>query len=135
MTASRKLDPAARYQTSHEWARPEGDDIYICGISDFAQSELMDVVYVDLDSAEVGKTLKRGEVFGAVESVKSANDLYMPMSGEIIAVNEDLDPTPEMVNEDCYGSGWMIKFRATNPNEWDELLEPSVYNDSLPEPQ
>jgi len=135
MGASRNLDTKARYQMSHEWARPEGDDVYVCGISDFAQSELMDVVYVDLDSAEVGKPLERGEVFGAVESVKSANDLYMPMSGEIMEVNENLDPAPEIVNEDCYGDGWMIKFRATNPSEWEELLEPSAYSDSLPEPQ
>jgi len=123
-----KIDPTVRYQKSHEWARSENDDIYVCGISDFAQSSLGDVVFVDLESAEVGTILNQGDTFGAIESVKSANDLYMPMSGEIIEINSLLEDASEMVNEDCYGEGWMIKLRLTNPDEWDALLEGKDYN-------
>jgi len=125
MAISRTLDANARYQKSHEWARPEGD-VYVCSVSDFAQSNLMDVVYIELP--EVGTTLERGEVFGAIESVKSANDLYMPLSGEIVEVNSDLEDVPENVNEDPYGAGWMIKIRPSKPDEWNELLDGPAYD-------
>jgi glycine cleavage system H protein len=119
-----KLDPNARYQDTHEWARPEGG-IYVCGITDYAQDSLSDVVYVELP--EVGAILSKGEVFGVVESVKAASDLYMPMSGEIVEVNEQLEDEPEIVNDDPYGAGWMIKFKASDPGEWDSLLSGSEY--------
>ena len=119
-----KLDANAKYQESHEWARPEGD-LYVCGITDYAQDNLNDVVYVELP--EVGTTLAKGEIFGVVESVKTASDLYMPMSGEIVEVNGDLEDSPEIVNDDAFGAGWMIKFKATAADEWDQLLSGDAY--------
>jgi glycine cleavage system H protein len=122
------LDSKARYAESHEWARKEGDQI-ACGISDHAQQELSDVVYVELP--EVGKQLAKGEVFGVVESVKAASDLYMPMGGEIVAVNEKLSSLPEMVNQEPYGQGWMIRFKPTDPAEWDALMSAEDYERSI----
>jgi glycine cleavage system H protein len=119
-----KIDKNARYQTSHEWARQEGD-LIVCGISDHAQDSLSDVVYVELP--EIGRVFKQGEVFGVVESVKAASDLYMPMSGEIVEVNSNLENEPELVNSEPYGAGWMIKFRPSNPSEWDQLLSGEDY--------
>ena len=121
-----KLDANAKYQETHEWARPDGD-LYVCGITDFAQDNLQDVVYVELP--EVGVTLAKGEIFGVVESVKTASDLYMPMGGEIVEVNNELDDSPEIVNDDAFGAGWMIKFRATDPSEWDQLLSGDEYSE------
>ena len=119
-----KLDPQAKYQASHEWARWEGE-VIVCGITDHAQDSLSDVVYVELP--EVGSSFAKGEVFGVVESVKAASDLYMPMSGEIIEVNEALGDEPELINSDPYGAGWMIKVKPSNPSEWDELLSAAEY--------
>lgn len=119
-----KLDPNAKYQASHEWARKEGD-LIVCGITDHAQDSLSDVVYVELP--EVGRVLNRGEVFGVVESVKAASDLYMPMGGEIAAINEALADTPEVINSDPFGAGWMIKIKPANPGEWDSLLSGAEY--------
>lgn len=119
-----KLDPNARYQESHEWARKE-EDLIVVGITDYAQDSLNDVVYVE--QPEVGTTLSKGEIFGVVESVKAASDVYMPVSGEIVEVNETLEDTPELVNDDPYGAGWLIKIAPGNPAEWDELLTPEAY--------
>lgn len=119
-----KLDPNAKYQDSHEWARKEGD-LIVVGITDHAQKSLSDVVFVELPS--VGDTLAKGDVFGVVESVKAASDLYMPMSGEIVEVNDVLDDEPEKVNQDPFGAGWMIKVKPSNPAEWDGLLSGSEY--------
>lgn len=119
-----KLDPQAKYQASHEWARQEGE-VIVSGITDHAQDSLSDVVYVELP--EVGSSFSKGEVFGVVESVKAASDLYMPMSGEIIEVNETLADEPELINSDPYGTGWMIKFKPSNPSEWDDLLSGAEY--------
>ena len=119
-----KLDPTAKYQKSHEWARQEGD-LIVCGITDHAQDSLSDVVYVELP--DIGSVLNQGEVFGVVESVKAASDLYMPVSGEIIEINEALADTPETVNSDPYGAGWMIKIKPSNPSEWDSLLSGDEY--------
>lgn len=91
----------------------------VCGITDFAQDSLSDVVYIELP--EVGQTFDRGDQFGVIESVKTSSDLYMPMSGEIVEINEALEDQPEIVNDDPYGAGWMIKFRATDLSEWDAL--------------
>ena len=123
-----KLDANARYATSHEWARHDGD-LIVTGISDHAQAELSDVVYVELP--EVGATLKKGDNFGVIESVKAASDLYMPMGGEILAVNQELVNSPEIVNQDPYGKGWMIKYRPANPAEWDTLLSSAEYEKSV----
>ncbi len=123
-----KLDPDAKYQVSHEWARRE-EALIVCGISDHAQESLSDVVYVELP--ETGDSFNQGDAFGVVESVKAASDLYIPMGGEIVAVNEKLDDAPELVNEDPYGEGWMIRFRPSNPGEWDSLLSGAEYEDSI----
>lgn len=119
-----KLDPNAKYQDTHEWARREGD-LIVCGITDHAQDSLSDVVYVELP--EVGSALEKGEVFGVVESVKAASDLYMPMSGEIVEINEVLEDQPEIVNDDPYGQGWMIKIKPSDPGQWDGLLSGADY--------
>jgi glycine cleavage system H protein len=118
------IDKNARYRTSHEYARKDGAEI-VAGISDHAQESLGDIVFVELP--EVGKAIKQGEAFGVVESVKAASDLYMPMSGKISAVNGDLSGDPALVNRDCYGKGWMIRFTPTNPSEWDGLLDAAAY--------
>lgn len=119
-----KLDANAKYQESHEWARPEGD-WYVCGISDHAQDSLSDVVFVELP--DVGRTFTRGDIFGVVESVKAASDLYIPLSGEIVEINGSLSDTPELVNSDPYGAGWLIKIKPSNPAEWDSLLSGDDY--------
>ncbi len=123
-----KLDANARYTESHEWVRLEGDAM-VCGITDHAQEELSDVVYVELP--EVGASFNRGDQFGVIESVKAASDLYMPVSGEILAVNQELLNSPELVNKDPYGKGWMIKIKPSNPAEWDSLLTPEEYEKSV----
>ncbi len=119
-----KLDPSARYSKTHEWVRLEGAEA-TCGITDYAQSQLSDVVYVELP--EVGESFSQGDAFAVIESVKAAADCYMPMSGEITAVNEALSTSPELVNKDPYGEGWLIRFRPTNPSEWDNLMTPEEY--------
>jgi glycine cleavage system H protein len=108
-----------RYLESHEWIRVEGDEAVI-GISDYAQEELNDVVYVELP--EVGDSLEKGEEFGTVESVKAASELYMPASGEVLAVNEALEDAPQLVNQDPFGDGWMLRIRLMDPGELEELL-------------
>ena len=119
-----KLDPEARYAESHEWARWDGDEV-VCGISDHAQESLSDVVYVELP--EVGDVFEKGDVFGVVESVKAASDLYMSLGGEITAINEELEDTPELVNQAPYGEGWMIRFTPSDPSEFDDLLDGDAY--------
>ena len=117
------IDPNARYLETHEWARPEGA-LYVCGISDHAQEELGDVVFVDLP--KVGSTFRQGEVFGVIESVKAANDLFCPLGGEVVEVNEGLAGHPELVNQDPYGAGWLIKVKASGA-DWDTLETAEAY--------
>jgi glycine cleavage system H protein len=119
-----KLDTNARYAESHEWVRQDQGEI-VCGISDHAQDSLSDVVYVELP--DVGDAFEKGEAFGVVESVKAASDLYMPMGGEITAINEELEDTPETINQDPYGDGWLIRFSPSNPAEFDDLMEGDAY--------
>ncbi len=119
-----KIDPEARYLKSHEWARWDGEEI-VCGISDHAQESLSDIVYVELP--EEGDVFDAGEAFGVVESVKAASDVYMPMGGEITAVNDELEDTPELVNQDPYGAGWLIRFAPSDPSEFDQLLDAAAY--------
>ncbi len=119
-----KLQPDARYAESHEWVRKDGD-VMVCGISDHAQEELSDVVYVELP--EIGSKLAKGDSFGVVESVKAASDVYMPMGGEIVAVNDELNDKPELINRDPYGEGWLIRFEPSDLGEWDSLLSPEDY--------
>jgi len=119
-----KIDRAARYTKDHEWVRKEGD-LYAYGITDHAQDALSDIVYIELP--EVGEEFAKGDTLGTVESVKAASDLYMPMDGEIAAVNEALISSPEVINSDPYGQGWMVKFTSTNTGDWDSLLTPEAY--------
>lgn len=119
-----KYPTDVKYLESHEWIRMEGDEGTV-GISDYAQEELNDVVYVELP--EVGDAFKKGEVFGTVESVKAASDVYMPMSGKVIAINEALTDSPQLVNQDPYGAGWFVKIEVSNPSEYDDLLDAEAY--------
>ncbi len=124
------IDIQARYLKSHEWARQEDDEIVV-GISDHAQEQLGDIVYVELP--EVGDEVTRGEAFGSVESVKAASDIYAPVSGVVSAINEELEDAPELVNQDPYGKGWMIKIEPSDLEEWDELLTPEAYEQIVEE--
>ncbi len=115
-----------KYTKDHEWVRIEGDTATV-GITDFAQGELGDIVYVEVETLD--ETLDREEVFGTVEAVKTVSDLFLPLSGEIIAFNEALEDEPEKVNTDPYGEGWMIKIRFSDASEIDELLSDSAYKE------
>ena len=117
--------PAELKQTKdHEWLKIEGD-VATIGITDFAQSELGDIVYVEIETE--GETLDKEEVFGSVEAVKTVSDLFMPISGEIIEFNEEIEGTPEAVNEDAYGKGWMVKIKMSDLSELDDLLSAEAY--------
>jgi glycine cleavage system H protein len=113
-----------KYTKEHEWAKIEGD-IATIGITDFAQSELSDIVYVELPA--LGEMLEQMQPFGSIEAVKTVADLYAPLSGEVIEVNEELETNPGIINEDPYGLGWMIKIRITNPEEIQNLLSAEEY--------
>jgi glycine cleavage system H protein len=113
-----------KYSNDHEWCRLEGDVAYV-GITDFAQSELGDIVFVDVPT--VGETLEAGEVFGAVEAVKTVSDLFLPRGGEVLEVNEAVDADPALVNKDPYGEGWLVKVQISNAADYDALLSPEQY--------
>ena len=115
-----------KYTKDHEWIRVEGDHIVI-GVTDFAQKELGDIVYVDVDTE--GDTVDKEEVFGSVEAVKTVSDLFMPITGEVVAFNEDLEDAPELVNNDPYGDGWMIKVAVSDASELEQLLSADEYKD------
>lgn len=115
-----------KYTKDHEWVQIEGDVLTI-GITDFAQSELGDIVYVDVDTLD--ETVEANEVFGSVEAVKTVSDLFMPMSGEVIEFNEELEDAPELVNSDPYGEGWMIKVRVSDLSQVEKLLDASAYKE------
>ena len=117
-----------RYAESHEWARSEGDRVKV-GISDYAQDQLGDIVFVELP--EVGDTLGKGDEFGTVESVKAVSELYLPVAGEVVAINSSLDESPEKVNSTPYGDGWMIEIKAENPLELDDLMDNDAYLGTL----
>lgn len=113
-----------RYSDDHEWAKKEGDDLTI-GISDYAQDQLGDIVFVELP--DVGTTFEKGQEFGTVESVKAVSELYMPVGGEVTAINESLEDTPESVNSAPYSEGWMIKLRLNNADEFEAMLDSNAY--------
>lgn len=113
-----------KYSKDHEWIRVEGDVAYI-GISEFAQSELGEIVFVDVDSK--GEVVEAGEVFGSIEAVKTVSDLVMPVTGEVLEVNPELEDAPELVNEDPYGKGWIIKVSVSDAAELDNLLSSADY--------
>jgi len=116
------------YTKNHEWVRVEGVHAR-SGITDHAQEELSDVVYVELP--EIGADFEQGEAYAVVESVKAASDCYMPMSGEIVEVNEDLEDSPELVNEDPYGDGWFVRFLVSDETELDDLMDAKGYAEFL----
>jgi glycine cleavage system H protein len=113
-----------KYTKDHEWIKIEGDTATI-GITDFAQGELGDIVYVDVDTLE--DTVDRDEVFGSVEAVKTVSDLFMPLTGEVIELNEELEDEPELVNKDPYGKGWMIKVAFSDASQIEDLLDAEAY--------
>jgi glycine cleavage system H protein len=112
------------YTKDHEWLRIEGETGYV-GVTDFAQGELGDIVFVEIET--VGETLKREEVFGTIEAVKTVSDMFMPVSGEILEMNTSIEETPDVVNKDPYGKGWMVKIMITDPSEVKDLLTPDKY--------
>ena len=113
-----------KYTKDHEWVRFEGD-VAVVGITDFAQDQLGDIVFVDIQT--LGETVNKDEVFGAIEAVKTVADALMPLTGEVIEVNEELEAEPQAVNTDPYGKGWMIKVKIANPAEIEELLDADAY--------
>jgi glycine cleavage system H protein len=117
-----------RYTEDHEWARQEGDLVKV-GISDYAQDQLGDIVFVELP--EVGSSFSKGKEFGTVESVKAVSELYMPVGGEITAVNQDLEGQPELLNKDPYGGGWMMEIRPGDQGEMNSLMDKDVYLEML----
>jgi glycine cleavage system H protein len=117
-----------KYTKEHEWVRVEGD-VATVGITEYAEGELGDIVYVEVES--VDETIAKDEVFGSVEAVKTVSDLYMPVSGEVIEFNENLEETPETVNEDPYGEGWMIKVKMSDMSELEDLMDAAAYQASI----
>ena len=118
-----------KYTRDHEWVRVEGD-VAVVGVTDFAQQQLGDIVFVEVETLD--ETLDKGEVFGTIEAVKTVSDMFMPVSGEVIEVNEALQDTPDVVNNDPYGEGWMVKVRMTNQDgDIDQLLDVHDYHDLL----
>jgi len=113
-----------KYTKEHEWVRLEGD-VATIGITDFAQKELGDIVYVEVDT--VDQTLDKDEVFGTVEAVKTVSDLFLPLAGEIVEFNEELETTPEVVNSDPYGKGWMIRMKVSDVADFEALLSADDY--------
>jgi glycine cleavage system H protein len=113
-----------KYTPEHEWIRVEGDEVVV-GVTDFAQGELGDVVFIEIETE--GETLAIGETFGTIEAVKTVSDLYMPVDGEIVKVNEALEDTPELVNSQPFGDGWMIRIKVSDPSQLDDLMSASDY--------
>ena len=113
-----------KYSKDHEWLRIEGDNAYV-GITEFAQGELGDIVFVDVDTQ--GEALEKEEVFGSVEAVKTVSDLFMPINGEVLVFNKKLEDEPELINSEPYGEGWIIKIAISDVTELDELLNASAY--------
>lgn len=117
-----------KYTKDHEWVKVEGDTATV-GITEFAQSELGDIVFVEIETE--GEELEIEQVFGSVEAVKTVSDLFMPLSGEVVEVNAKLEDTPEVVNEDPYGLGWMVKIKISNPAELEALLDADAYKEVI----
>lgn len=122
------LPQGLKFTKDHEWVKIDGD-VATVGITDFAQNELGDIVFVEVET--VDEELEKEEVFGSVEAVKTVSDLFLPLTGEIIEFNEELESNPELVNEDPYGKGWMIKIKFSNHAEVEELLSADAYNEII----
>jgi len=122
------LPDDVKYTKSHEWAKIS-DGIVTIGLNDYAQDQLGEIVFVELP--ETGDTFSQGDEFGSVESVKAVSEIYIPISGEIVEINEDLEDAPELVNESCYDNGWLIKVKADNISQLGDLFEKAAYLDIL----
>ncbi len=120
-----------KYSESHEWVRVEEGGEAVIGITDYAQQELGDIVYVELP--EVGDEIEKERAFGVIESVKATEDFYAPVSGKVIEVNEPLEDSPEVVNDDCYGDGWLIRVRMSDPSELEDLMTAGEYEEYIKE--
>lgn len=118
-----------KYTSEHEWARMEDSGALVVGLTDHAQEQLGDLVYVD--APEVGASFSAGEVCAVVESVKAASDVYSPVVGEVVAVNERIKDSPELISQDPYGEGWLFEIRPEDPAEWEDLLDPDQYEELL----
>ncbi|BDX37242.1 glycine cleavage system H protein [Tenuifilaceae bacterium CYCD] len=119
-----------KYTKDHEWIKVDGDTAVV-GVTDFAQSQLGDIVFVEIET--VGETLAKEEVFGTIEAVKTVSDMFMPVGGEVLEVNPKISDQPDVVNKDPYGEGWMIKIKISNPAELNELLTPEQYKGTINE--
>ena len=119
-----------KYTSEHEWIRMEGDEAYV-GITDYAQDQLGDIVFVDITTE--GETLGKGEVFGTIEVVKTVSDLFLPVGGEVLEVNPELEEHPELVNQDPYGEGWLVKIKPVDMAELDDLLDVEAYKQIINE--
>lgn len=117
-----------KYTKDHEWIRVEGDEAYV-GITDYAQGELGDIVFIEIETE--GEELAKEEVFGTIEAVKTVSDMFMPIGGEVLEINEKLEESPEVVNKDPYGDGWLIKIKLADASELDELLDAAAYKNLL----
>ena len=115
-----------KYTKDHEWLNVNGDEAII-GITDFAQKELGDIVFIEVETE--GENLDKDETFGTIEAVKTVSDMFMPVSGEVVSFNEELESTPELVNKDPYGEGWIIKLKITDAGQLDELLDAAAYKE------
>lgn len=123
-----KFPENLQYTNEHEWVRKDGD-VVVIGITDYAQDQLGDIVYVDITTE--GETLEANDVFGTIEVVKTVSDLFIPISGEVLEVNEAIEDNPELVNSDPYGEGWLIKVRPTNPEDFNNLLDAEGYKNII----
>jgi len=123
-----KIPENLKYTKDHEWIRIKEDFAYV-GVTDFAQGELGDVVFVEIETE--GENLDKEEVFGTIEAVKTVSDMFMPVAGEVLEINPKIEDEPELVNKDPYGEGWMIKISIANSSELDELMTPEQYNDLI----
>ena len=123
-----KVPDNLMYTKDHEWLRTEGEEAYV-GISDFAQHELGDIVFIEVET--IGEILAKGESFGTIEAVKTVSDMFMPVSGEVLTFNEELNTKPEILNQDPYGKGWVIKIKIRNKDEIGELLNSVQYSELI----
>jgi len=118
-----------KYTKEHEWVKIDADGVALIGITDFAQGELGDVVYIEVETE--GETLEKEEAFGTIEAVKTVSDLFMPLAGEVLEFNEALEANPEIVNQDPYGQGWIIKMKCSKLDELDEMLDANQYQELI----